>query len=117
MGHITWRDAEEKEGEGEADREQGSKTEMKAFDKIPVHNDSLLYICVSGWVAHLYATAAAQCSRANPRYALPPCRVETSRIISVSLCLSLKSLSLQGFIFLFPQQTLKLWQQLGGCGG
>lgn len=76
----------QKEGEGET---EGGRREMQAVDKIPAHNDSLLYICVSGRVAHLYATAAAQCSLANLRYALPACRVETPCIICASLCLSL----------------------------
>lgn len=103
--HDTKRKSEtetQKEGEGEREggREQGRRREMQAFDKIPVHNDSLLYICVSGRVAHLYATAAAQCSLANPRYALPACRVETPCIISASLCSSL-TLS-AGFLFPFP---------------
>lgn len=67
MRHNTKRKEQEKvgEGEGEGDRAEQSKRELQAFDKIPVHNDSLLYICVSGRVAHLYTTAAAQCSLAN----------------------------------------------------
>lgn len=100
----------EREGEGEADREQGSKTEMKAFDKIPVHNDSLLYICVSGWVAHLYATAAAQCSRANPSICFTALRGgDVTHNLRLTLFVSQVSLSLslRGFIFLFPMHHNK----------
>lgn len=95
------------DGEREGGRAHGSITEMQAFDKIPVHNESLLYICVSGRVAHLYATAAAQCSLANLRYALPPCRVETPCIISVSLCLSFSLYLSAGFSLPLPTRQEK----------
>lgn len=96
------------EGGWEWDEEHERKREKQAFDKIPVHNDSLLYICVSGSVAHLYATAAAQCSLANLWYALLPCRVETPCIMFVSLCLSL-SLAL---VIFFPLTHHKKAQKL-----
>lgn len=55
--------------ERETDGENKGAKQRQAFDKIPVHSDSLLYICVSGRKAHLCATAAAQCSLAKLQYA------------------------------------------------
>lgn len=78
---TQYREKEQREacrGETERTRKQEERTQgtrekrqIKAFDKIPEPDDSLLYICVSGMMTRLHATVPHQCSLAKVQYVSP----------------------------------------------